>query len=123
MHGHQDLDGDSLSVYAPTPPSESSMAVLQIIAAMKWRLQVADAKNAFRLSKKLQRPNGAIFVEPCQRLEIGSERPIELIAPVYGLNDVPLLWHRTLTEWLPAKDSRRACSSPVCGLSAVRSVA
>eukprot|EP00959_Pyramimonas_sp_CCMP1952_P331006 6931474-Pyramimonas_sp.AAC.1 len=100
VHGHQDPDGETLRVYAPTPQTESVLIVLQVVASFGWALNIADAKNAFCQSEKLRRPNGAIYVEPCQGPPLGSDQLIELVALVYGLNDAPLLWHRTLTDYI-----------------------
>jgi len=70
------------------------------VTSLGWTLEVADAKNAFCQSNRLSRPAGAIFCEPCQGLQLAPGELVELVAPVYGLNDAPLLWHRTLTEHL-----------------------
>ncbi|CAK0887845.1 unnamed protein product, partial [Prorocentrum cordatum] len=89
-----------LHVYAPTPQAESTMVTLQAISSLGWELEIADCKNAFCQSDRLHRPKGSIFCEPCQGLNFGPGGLIELIAPVYGLKDAPLLWHRTLAQWL-----------------------
>ena len=88
------------------------MAVLQMIASLKWDLEIADAKNAFCQSDRLDRPKGSIFVEPCEGLGLESGSLIELVAPVYGLNDAPILWHRTLTEWLVGQGYRKSLVEP-----------
>ncbi|CAK0871511.1 unnamed protein product, partial [Prorocentrum cordatum] len=111
-HGHQDPDGESLRVYAPTPQTESAVATLQAIVSHGWALNIADAKNAFCPSEKLKRPSGAIFVEPCQGLPLSADQLIELVAPVYGLNDAPLLWHRTLTEYLATLGFQKSMLEP-----------
>lgn len=100
VQGHHDPDSGELHVYSPTPQAESIMLTIQAISSLGWQLEVADAKNAFCQSNKLARPRGQIFCEPCQGLSLAPGELIELIAPVYGLNDAPLLWHRTLTSWL-----------------------
>eukprot|EP00959_Pyramimonas_sp_CCMP1952_P174773 3652653-Pyramimonas_sp.AAC.1 len=66
------------------------MLTLQAICSLGWTLEVADAKNAFCQSNRLSRPRGQIFCEPCQGLNLAPGELIELIAPVYGLNDAPL---------------------------------
>ena len=99
-------------MYAPTPQSESIIAVLQMIASLKWDLEIADAKNAFCQSDRLVRQKGSIFVEPCEGLGLESGSLIELVAPVYGLNDAPILWHRTLTEWLVGQGYRKSLVEP-----------
>ena len=37
---------------------------------------------------------------------------IQLVAPVYGLNDAPLRWHRTLTAWLVKQGYRKSLLEP-----------
>ena len=37
---------------------------------------------------------------------------IQLVAPVYGLNDAPLRWHRTLTAWLVEQGYRKSLLEP-----------
>eukprot|EP00959_Pyramimonas_sp_CCMP1952_P291373 6095027-Pyramimonas_sp.AAC.1 len=59
--------------------------------------KVAGCKIALGQSNRLFRPRGQICCEPCQGLKLAPGELIELVAPVYGLNDAPLLWHRTLT--------------------------
>eukprot|EP00959_Pyramimonas_sp_CCMP1952_P317412 6643146-Pyramimonas_sp.AAC.1 len=76
------------------------MVTLQAISSLGWELEIADCKNAFCQSDRLHRPKGSILCDPCQGLNLGPGELIELIAPVCGLNDAPLLWHRTLAQWL-----------------------
>ncbi|CAK0903387.1 unnamed protein product, partial [Prorocentrum cordatum] len=120
VHGHQDPDSETLEVYAPTPQSESVLMCLQIAASFGWTLTIADAKNAFCQSQRLERPRGAIFVEPCSGLPIGPDQLIELVAPVYGLNDAPLLWHRTLTDWLVGEGFTKSLLEPCLRLKRSR---
>ena len=88
------------------------MLALQSIAALGWTLEVADAKNAFCQSDRLRRPRGAIYCEPCQGLQLAPGELIELVAPVYGLNDAPMLWHRTLTEYLSQEVFEKSLLDP-----------
>ena len=88
------------------------MLTLQVIASLGWTLEVADAKNAFCQSDPLERPKGAIFCEPCEGIGLDSGDLIEIIAPVYGLNDAPLLWHRTLTTALTDLGFRKSLLEP-----------
>ena len=37
---------------------------------------------------------------------------IQLVAPVYGLNDAPPRWHRTLTAWLMKQGYRKSLREP-----------
>ena len=76
VHGHQDPDTEFLQVYAPTPQSESVLLFLQILASHKFKLQIADFKNAFCQSHELRRSRGPLYVQPCSGLPLG---PDELI--------------------------------------------
>eukprot|EP00959_Pyramimonas_sp_CCMP1952_P320432 6705720-Pyramimonas_sp.AAC.1 len=57
------------------------MLSLQLVASTGWALGIADAKNAFCQTNRLQRPRGAIFVEACAGLGLSGEQLIELVAP------------------------------------------
>ena len=46
-------------------------------------------------------------MEPCEGLDLPSGSLVQLVAPVYGLNDAPLRWHRTLTAWLIKQGYRK----------------
>lgn len=100
VRGHQDPDLGKLETYAPTPQAETIMCFLVMVQSSQITLSVADCKNAFCQSNALQRPAGRVFVDPCSGVSMPKESLVELIAPVFGLNDAPLLWHRTLTRHL-----------------------
>ena len=51
-------------------------------------------------------------MEPCEGLDLPSGSLIQLNAPVYGLNDAPLRWHRTLTAWLIKQGYRKSLLEP-----------
>ena len=51
-------------------------------------------------------------MEPCEGLDLPPGSLIQLIAPVYGLNDAPLRWHRTLTNWLIKQGYRKSLLEP-----------
>ena len=53
-----------------------------------------------------------LFVEPYEGLDLPSGSLIQLVAPVYGLNDAPLRWHRTLTAWLIKQGYRKSLLEP-----------
>ena len=59
-------------------------------------MSLADVTNAFCQADKLDRPDGRLFVLPCEGLDVESDSLIELVAPVYGLDDAPIRWHHTL---------------------------
>ncbi len=99
-------------MYAPTPQSESIMTVLQAVASLGWRLNIADCKSAFCQSGELIRERGAIYAEPCEGLGMERGQLIKLVAPVYGLNDAPIRWHQTLTDWLSSQGFVKSLLEP-----------
>ena len=92
---HQGLDAANMFTYAPTPQTENIMLFLFILQVCGLTLSIADLKNACCQSNSLDRSAGPLFVEPCEGLDLPSGSLIQLVAPVYGLNDAPLRWHRT----------------------------
>ena len=98
--------------YAPTPQKESIMMFLFLLQLFNLTLSIADFKNAFCQSHSLDRSAGPLLVEPCDGLDLPSGSLIQLIAPVYGLNDAPLRWHRTLTAWLIKQGYRKSLLEP-----------
>ena len=112
VRGHQDPDTQHLSVYAPTPSCESLMAFLAVKTSLGHELQVGDLKNAFCQSDRLKRESGRLFVEPCEGVPVPKGTLIELVAPVYGLDDAPLRWHLTLTTWLKEQGFQRTRLEP-----------
>ena len=112
VHGHQDPDTGTMSVYAPTPTSSSVLLFLTVALALSYEIEIADATNAFCQAKKLSRPKGPIYVEPCEGLDVPAGCLIELVAPVYGLDDAPYLWHETLTDHFKSMNYRRSLLEP-----------
>ena len=88
------------------------MMFLFLLQLCNLTLSVADLKNAFCQSDSLDRSAGPLFVEPCEGLDLPPGSLIQLIAPVYGLNDAPLRWHRTLTAWLIKQGYRKSLLEP-----------
>ena len=110
--GHQDPDAAEMFTYAPTPRTESIMMFLFLLQLCDLALSIADLKNAFCQSDSLDRSAGPLFVEPCEGLDLPPGSLIQLVAPVYGLNDAPLRWHRTLTTWLIKQGYRKSLLEP-----------
>eukprot|EP00959_Pyramimonas_sp_CCMP1952_P311476 6518734-Pyramimonas_sp.AAC.1 len=88
------------------------MLTLQAIASLGWTLEVADAKNAFCQSDRLRRPSGAIFCEPCHGLDLAPGELVEWVAPAHGLNGAPLLWRRTLADFLASDGFEKSLLEP-----------
>eukprot|EP00434_Breviolum_minutum_P029882 symbB.v1.2.026423.t1/scaffold2638.1/size74318/2 len=100
VHGHRDPDGGSFKTFAPTPSAEAFHMVCQTIANGSMLLLFADVKAAFAQSNPLKRPQGRLFVTPCDGTPLDPEDLIELIAPVYGLDDAPIRWYETVRNYL-----------------------
>ena len=100
VHGHKDPDGGTFRTFAPTPTAESLHLVCQIIVNLDMKLLFADVKAAFAQADRLVRPRGRLFVEPCDGTPLERGDLIELVAPVYGLDDAPLRWFETIGQHL-----------------------
>ena len=68
----------------------------QLALNLELTVSFADVMSAFCQADPLDRPNGPIYAKPCEGLPVPPERLIKLRAPVYGLDDAPLRWHKTL---------------------------
>ena len=112
VHGHKDPDGGTFRTFAPTPSTEAFNMVCQIIANEDMRLLFADVKAAFAQSDRLVRPRGRLFVEPCDGVPLDKGDLIELVQPVYGLDDAPLRWHETVTSHLRKMGLRKSLLDP-----------
>ena len=100
VHGHRDPDGGSFKTFAPTPSAEAFHMVCQTITNARMHLLFADVKAAFAQSNPLKRPQGRLFVTPCDGTPLEAQDLIELIAPVYGLDDAPIRWYETVCQLL-----------------------
>ena len=52
------------------------------------------------------------MLSPRKGLNLDPGQLIELLAPVYGLNDAPVRWHRTLKEHLIGLGFRKSLFDP-----------
>ena len=100
LHGHVDPDTGSLTTYAPTPQAEGIMLFLQAGLNMDMRFAFGDIKNAFCQSRRLKRPKGPLFAEPCDGLKLPPGALILIEVPVYGLDDAPAEWRATVASFL-----------------------
>ena len=100
LHGHVDPDTGSLATYSPTPQTEGLMCFLQAGLNLNHSFAFCDVKNAFCQSDKLQRPNGPLFAEPCEGLNLPPGALIVINVPVYGLDDAPAAWRNTVVSFL-----------------------
>ena len=112
VHGHKDPDGGTFRTFAPTPSTEALNLVCQVISNAGLHMMFADVKAAFAQSNKLRRPKGRLFVAPCEGTPLEEQDLIELIVPVYGLDDAPLRWFETVTEFLKSLGLRKSLLDP-----------
>ena len=112
IHGHVDPDTGSFKTFAPMPSSEAIIMFFQIALNLNFRISFADVQQAFCQSDDLDRPQGKIFVVPCPGLGLPNDSLIELIKPVYGLDDAPLRWHKTLLRFFNELGFERSLLEP-----------
>ena len=99
VHGHQDPDSLELATFSPMPSTEAIVMFFQLALNLGLSVSFADVMSAFCQADPLDRPKGDIFIRPCEGLPVSSDHLIRLRAPVYGLDDAPLRWHRTLLSF------------------------
>ena len=99
VHGHKDPDSGSFQTFSPMPSVESITMFFQMCLNLDLQLTFGDIKNAFCQGDALDRPDGPILVSPCEGLDVEADTLIELVAPVYGLDDAPLRWHQTVVRF------------------------
>lgn len=100
VRGYQDPDTKSLQVYSPTPQTESLMLFVQAALNLRVRVCIADLEQAFLQSDPLVREAVDICVEPCVGTHVSACPLLQLVVPVYGMDDEPLALRRTITNFL-----------------------
>ena len=48
----------------------------------------------------MKRRNGPLFAEPCEGLGLPKDALIEIVIPVYGLDDAPFEWNSTVCGFI-----------------------
>ena len=112
LHGHQDTDTGTFEIFAPMPGTEAITMLFQISLNESLRPGFLDIKNAFCQADKLNRPRGKIYAIPCEGIGVEKGRLIEIIAPIYGLDDSPLRWHLTLIKFFESLGFVRSLLEP-----------
>ena len=87
-------------MFAPTPTTLAIYLFLIIAQTTNLSLAVADCKNAFCQSDELKRETGKLYVVPCEGINLDKKTLLEAVKPVYGLDDAPMRWHKTFTDFL-----------------------
>ena len=86
-----------------------SISLFLIMArAFKMIIGVADAKAARTQSDHLDRKAGKLYAESCDELKLTKGSIMEVLRPVYGLEDAPAEWHATLVTFLQAQGFRKS---------------
>eukprot|EP00435_Cladocopium_sp_Y103_P074255 s37_g47.t1 len=112
LHGHQDPDTGEFEVFSPMPSTEAITMFFQLCLNLGLRVSFLDIKNAFCQADKLDRPKGKIYASPCDGLNVSKDQLVEIIAPIYGLDDSPLRWHRTLQSFFESLGFSRTLTEP-----------
>ena len=112
LHGHQDPDSGSFEIFSPMPSTESITLFFQLSLNLGLEVGFLDIKNAFCQGQKLDRPRGKLYAVPCEGLGISKDQLIEIVAPIYGLDDSPLRWHRTLLDFFSTLGFSRSLLEP-----------
>eukprot|EP00959_Pyramimonas_sp_CCMP1952_P292148 6109929-Pyramimonas_sp.AAC.1 len=60
----------------------------------------------------MSRAQGEIYVEPCEGIKVEPGSLIRLLANVYGLDDAPLAWRKTIVGYLKSKGFTRSLLEP-----------
>eukprot|EP00959_Pyramimonas_sp_CCMP1952_P332329 6958942-Pyramimonas_sp.AAC.1 len=63
---------------------------------------IADVKNAICQSDRMHRAQGEIYMGPCEGIVLEPGSLIRLLVNVYGLDDAPMAWRRTVVKYLEA---------------------
>eukprot|EP00959_Pyramimonas_sp_CCMP1952_P398224 8343506-Pyramimonas_sp.AAC.1 len=60
----------------------------------------------------MKRSTGQIYVEPCEGLALEPGALIHLLVNVYGLDDAPVAWRKTVVRFLEQHGSVRSLLEP-----------
>ena len=110
--GHSDPDSGSFKTFSPMPSTEAISLFFQLALCLGLSMAFADVKSAFCQSTELDRPQGPLFAEVCPGLGLSAKCLIQLVAPVYGLDDAPIRWRNTVLEFLLSIGFERSLFEP-----------
>eukprot|EP00959_Pyramimonas_sp_CCMP1952_P388222 8135472-Pyramimonas_sp.AAC.1 len=60
----------------------------------------------------MKRAQGEIYVEPCEGVDVLPGSLIRLLVNVYGLDDAPMAWRRTVVKYLQQHGFARSLLEP-----------
>ena len=110
--GHGDPDVGTFRTFSPMPCTEAITLFFLLALRLGLSMSFADVKSAFCQRNPLNRPQGPLYAEACAGLGLTSRQLIQLIAPVYGLDDAPIRWHDTVLEFLLQLGFERSLFEP-----------
>ena len=110
--GHGDPDSGTYKTFSPMPSTEAISLFFQLALCLGLGMAFADVKSAFCQSDVLNRPQGPLYAEVCSGLGLSPKCLIQLVAPVYGLDDAPIRWHHTVLEFLLSLGFERSLFEP-----------
>lgn len=116
IKGYQDPDLDSLERQSPTLTADGLSVVLQLISSKTWIMEIADVEGAFLQGGTLTRERGKLFARIPKDGIPGVEDTaiIELTKCVYGLNDAPLHWWKSICKTLKQCGMKQSELDPCC---------
>ena len=106
LQGHLDPDlsekaraGD---LQSPTLSQVGRSLLFQLIASHKWSLRLGDIRGAFLSSGELPKKYRPLYatLPPGGIPGVPPDALVEVVGQVYGLNDSPAAWYRTLNQAL-----------------------
>ena len=114
--GYKDPDLDHLERQSPTLTADGLSVVLQIIASMKWTLEIADVEGAFLQGEPLRREAGRLFLRvPREGIDnYAADDLFEIRKCIYGLMDAPLKWWRSISARLQQLGCKQSELDPCC---------
>ena len=114
LQGHLDPDlqqkAEDGDLQSPTLSQIGRATAFQLIASFRWKLMLGDVKGAFLSSGELPARYRPLYA----RLPAGGipgvpgDALIEVLGHVYGLNDAPSAWYKTLDQALKAAGFERS---------------
>ena len=114
VKGFQDPDVETLERQSPTLTADGLSCVLQLLASMKWIMNVADIEGAFLQGDEYSRDSGPIYVMLPHDTFPGlpTNTIFQLTKCVYGLMDAPLRWWKSLERTLKNLDMQQSELDP-----------
>ncbi|OLP88380.1 putative transposon protein [Symbiodinium microadriaticum] len=106
LQGHLDPDlakkATAGDLQSPTLSQVGRSVLFQLIASHKWLLRLGDIKGAFLSSGELPATYRPLYARlpPGGIPGVPSDALIEVLGHVYGLNDAPSAWQKTLNKAL-----------------------